>query len=104
MNSNIFFVASSMIILANRLTEALLVPLFNTINASLERRNYPKLPGLILMYASWLLTSSLVALTGINFFAAIIPSPVAGLILTAIVCGGGANLVADVLKREQANA
>jgi hypothetical protein len=101
MYNNVFFIASSLIIVANRLTEALLVPLFQTMNASLKARNYPTMPGLVLMYASWAVASALVALSDINLFVYLIPSRAAGQILTAIVCGGGANFVADVLKEKQ---
>jgi len=40
-------------------------------------------------------------LTGVNLFTGFLTSPLAGLILTAIVAGGGSNLLHDIFKPKE---
>jgi len=75
-------------LVANRLTEALIVPIF-------DRLKWDKF---WLLYVAWVVSGLLVAFTGANLFAAYIPSPIIGQILTAIVAGGGANFLADLFN------
>lgn len=49
-----------------------------------------------LLYISWLIGGALAWLAGINLVAVYIPDPLAGRILTAVVVGGGANLIHDL--------
>jgi hypothetical protein len=73
-------------VLSERLTAALIAPLFDKL----------KLDRFYLMYAAWIIGALLVWLSGVNLFADYLPE-LAGRILTAIVAGGGANLIHDVL-------
>ncbi len=78
-------------VLANRLIAALVTPLF-------EKYNWDKY---WLMYASWVLSGILVWLAGVNLFSAFIPSELIGKILTAVVAGGGANLLHDLTDKPE---
>jgi len=53
------------------------------------------------MYASWVLSGILVWLAGVNLFAAFIPGELIGKILTAVVAGGGANLLHDLTDKPE---
>jgi hypothetical protein len=75
-------------LVANRLTEALIVPLY-------DRMKWDKFS---LLYVAWVVSAVMVAFTGVNLFAAYIPTPIVGQILTAIVAGGGANFLADLFN------
>ena len=79
-------IATFMALVANRLIQALVVPLF-------EKFQWDKF---FLQYISWAVGSGLVALSGVNLFATYVPNANVGLVLTAVVCGGGANLIADL--------
>jgi hypothetical protein len=50
------------------------------------------------MYIAWAVSGVLVALSGVNLFAEIMPSAIVGQVLTAVVAGGGANLLHDISK------
>ena len=80
-------------LVANRLTEALIVPIFDRL----------KLDKFWLLYIAWVVAAVLVAFTGANLFAAYIPTPILGQILTAIVAGGGANFLADLFNDRMGN-
>jgi hypothetical protein len=73
-------------VLANRLVAAIITPLF-------EKYEIDKF---WLMYVSWVLSGVLVFLANVNLFEAIIPNLIIGKVLTAIVAGGGANLLHDL--------
>lgn len=75
-------------LVANRLTEALIVPIF-------DRQKWDKF---WLLYISWVVGGLLVAFTGANLFMQYIPNALVGQILTAIVAGGGANFLADLFN------
>lgn len=82
-------VVIGMMVLANRLIAALVTPLF-------EKYGWDKF---WLMYPAWIVSGLFVWLTGVNLFAALIPSELVGKILTAVVAGGGANLLHDITDK-----
>lgn len=82
-------VVIGMMILANRLVDALILPLFEKY----------ELDKFWLMYLAWVASGVLVWFTGVNLFAEYIPTPMIGLILTAIVAGGGANMLHDLTDK-----
>lgn len=84
-------IAAAMATVANRLVAGLIAPLFDRY----------KIDCFFLMYASWIIGALLVFTTGVNVFAAVIPSTLVGQLLTALVCGGGANLIHDVIDAFQ---
>jgi hypothetical protein len=71
---------------ANRLVEGLITPIFT-------KFAWDKF---WLTYIAWAVGGVLVWLSGINLFEAYLPSPLAGQILSALVAGGGANLIHDL--------
>lgn len=73
-------------VLANRLVAALITPVF-------DKYGWDKF---WLMFVSWAIAGVLVWLADINLFAAYFPSDLVGKILTAIVAGGGSNLLHDL--------
>ena len=75
-----------MMVLANRLVAALVTPIF-------DKYGWDKF---WLMFVSWALSGVFVWLTGVNLFAAYIPNALVGKVLTAVVAGGGANLLHDL--------
>jgi len=76
-------------VLANRLVEMLVTPVF-------EKYSWDKF---WLMYPSWILSGVFVWLSGVNLFTAYIPDVLIGKILTAVVAGGGSNLLHDLVDR-----
>ena len=82
-------VVIGMMVLANRLVAALVTPLF-------DKYGWDKF---WLMYPAWILAGVLVWLTGVNLFVAYIPNVMIGKILTAIVAGGGSNLLHDLTDK-----
>ena len=75
-----------MMVLANRLVAALITPIF-------DKYGWDKF---WLMFVSWALSGVFVWLTGVNLFVAYIPNALVGKVLTAVVAGGGANLLHDL--------
>lgn len=73
-------------VLANRLVAALITPVF-------DKYGWDKF---WLMFVSWAIAGVLVWLADANLFAAYFPSDLVGKILTAIVAGGGSNLLHDL--------
>ena len=78
--------ATFLAIVANRLLEGLVKPIWSKVGFD----------GFYLLYVAWLLGGLLVWLSGINLFESIIPHPLMGQILTALVAGGGANFLHDL--------
>ena len=76
-------------VLSNRLVEALIHPLFEKY----------ELDKFWLMYIAWVVSGVLVFLADANLFADIIINPMIGKVLTAIVAGGGANLLHDLVDK-----
>lgn len=76
-------------VLANRLVEMLITPLF-------DHFSWDKFA---LMYIAWAFAGVLVWLSGVNLFAEFIPNPLVGQILTSLVAGGGSNLLHDLVDQ-----
>lgn len=80
-----------LMVLANRFTAMIFKPIFEKY----------QLDNFWLAYIAWVLSGILVALTGLNLFAEYIPSVLAGQIITAVVAGGGANLLHDLTDKPE---
>lgn len=76
-------------VLANRLVAMLFRPIFEKYH----------LDCFWLAYIAWAASGVLVWFTKLNLFASVIPSESIGMILTAIVAGGGANLLHDLTDK-----
>ncbi len=74
---------------ANRVIEAIVAPV---------KQRYPNLDLWWLIYVSWIGGGALSFAAGVNLFATLLPAlnPTVGLVLTALVVGGGANLISDL--------
>jgi len=81
-------------VLANRLVAMLVLPLFEKF----------ELDKFWLMYVAWAFSGVLVAFSQVNLFAAYIPNAIVGLVLTAVVAGGGANLLHDLTDKPSGGA
>jgi len=77
-------------VLSNRLVAALVTPLF-------EKYSLDKF---WLMFVSWGICGLLVWFSGVNLFASYFATPLIGQILTAIVAGGGSNILHDVVDQQ----
>ena len=77
-------------VLSNRLIAALVTPLF-------DKYSWDKFP---LMYIAWVVAGVLVFASGINLFSAIIPSAIIGQLFTAVVAGGGGNILHDIADQQ----
>jgi hypothetical protein len=85
-----------LIIASNRIVEGLCKPLFQRF----------KWDDFWLMYVSWGVGGLLTALGEINLFVTVLPEVIwgvlpgriVGIVLSALVAGGGANLINDLLK------
>ena len=82
-----------MMVLANRLVAALITPIFDKY----------KLDHFWLMFVAWIISGVFVWLTGVNLFAPYIPDALIGQILTAVVAGGGGNLLHDLTDKPDIN-
>jgi hypothetical protein len=78
-----------MMVLANRLVAALVTPIFDKY----------ELDHFWLMFVAWIISGVFVWLTGVNLFAPYIPNALIGQILTAIVAGGGGNILHDLTDK-----
>ena len=78
-----------MMVLANRLVAMLVTPIFDKY----------ELDKFWLAYPAWILAGVFVWFTGVNLFASFIPNQLIGQILTAIVAGGGSNLLHDLTDK-----
>lgn len=79
-------------VLANRLVAALITPLFDKYGWD----------HFALMYIAWVIAGVFVWLSGVNLFTAYIPNVLIGKILTAVVAGGGSNILYDLTDRPAA--
>ncbi len=86
---NLLGIVIGMMVIANRLIATLVTPIFDKY----------ELDKFWLAYPAWILSGVFVWLTGVNLFALIIPNPLIGKILTAIVAGGGSNLLHDLTDK-----
>ncbi len=82
-----------MMVLANRLVAALITPIFDKY----------ELDHFWLMFVAWVISGVFVWLTGVNLFAPYIPNALIGQILTAVVAGGGGNLLHDLTDKPDIN-
>lgn len=80
---NPLMVAMFLSVVNERLVEALISPIFEKF----------KLDTFYLLYIAWVTGAGIVFLSGVNLFIDFIPNQVAGQVLTAIVAGGGSNLL-----------
>ena len=79
-------IASFLVGATNRIIEHLVKPIFDKFS----------LDKFWLAYVSLAIGGGLVWLSTVNLFAAYLPDPIVGRVLTAIVAGGGATLLHDV--------
>ncbi len=86
---NVLAIVIGFMVLANRLVDALVTPVWEKY----------KIDKFWLKYIAWIASGVLVWLTGANLFAEFIPNVLIGQILTAIVSGGGANLLYDLTDK-----
>ena len=82
-------IAAFLSVIANRLIEAFVAPI---------KQRFPEADMWWLIYVAWGVGALLSVLAKVNLFVALLPDlhPTAGLVLSAIVIGGGANLLADL--------
>lgn len=86
---SVLVVVIGFMVLANRLVDALITPIWDKY----------KIDKFWLKYIAWIASGILVWLTAANLFVDYIASPLIGQILTAIVAGGGANLLYDLTDK-----
>jgi len=79
-----------LVLVTERITEALAAPL---------RQKFPNLDLWWLIYVTWIIGGGLVFLAQVNLFSGVFPNELVGQILSAILAGGGANLLHDVFDR-----
>jgi hypothetical protein len=75
-----------LVTLVNRIVAGFFAPIIDKL----------KIDKFYLMYVSWVLGAFIVYTTGFNLFVDLIPNPLIGEIFTAVVVGGGANILHDV--------
>ena len=83
-------IAAFMATVANRLVAGLVTPIWEKFN----------LDKFWLMYVAWAVGGGLVWITHVNIFADFVPDPLTGQILTALVSGGGANIIHDLFDKK----
>jgi hypothetical protein len=84
---DVYVIALFIALATNRIIEGVMEPV---------RKKFPTLDLWWLIYVAWGLGGLIAWLAEINLFAAYLPSVVAGRVLTAVVVGGGANLIRDI--------
>ena len=89
---DLLVIALFLALAANRIIEGFVAPI---------KQKYPEIDFWWLIYVSWVLGGVLGWLSGINLFASYLPQELVGRILTAIVIGGGANLIKDIFKESK---
>jgi len=75
----------ALVVLVNRIIAGFFTPIMDA--AKLDKK--------WLMYIAWVLAGLIIFSTDLNLFAAIIPDPMVGQILSAVAVGGGANILYD---------
>lgn len=76
-----------LVVVVERLVAGLVAPL---------KRRWPQSDFWWMVYVAWVVGAVVVWLAGINLFAGVIWNDVVGRVLSAVVAGGGANLLHDV--------
>lgn len=89
-NEALLVMIGSLVILVNRFIEAFVTPIFDKFN----------LDKFWIMYIAWAIAGAMVFLTGANVFQELIPNPIVGQILTALVSGGGANILHNLMDNK----
>lgn len=91
----LFVTALFLSVASNRLVEAFVAPI---------KQKWPALDLWWLVYVTWLVGGGLSYLAGINLFAEVVPALplLAGQVLTALVVGGGSNLLHDLFDKPAA--
>jgi hypothetical protein len=86
-------VGSFLALVTERIVAAIVAPV---------KQKWPDVDLWWLIYVAWLLGGVLAYAAGINLLLTLVPTldPLFGRILTAIVVGGGANLIHDIFKRQ----
>ena len=84
---DVLTVALFLSVLTNRVVEAFVAPL---------KKRYPDFDMWWLVYVAWIVGGFVGWLANVNLFVAYIPSELAGRVMTAVVIGGGANLINDI--------
>ena len=85
-NAGLLAMAAFLATVTNRLVEGLIKPVFVKYKWDKDW----------LMYIAWAIGAALVLATGITLFPGVFVYPIVGQILTALVAGGGANLLNDL--------
>lgn len=85
-NAGLLAMAGFLATITNRLVEGFIRPVFAKYSWD----------TFWLMYVAWIVGAGLVFATGINLFPGVFVYPLIGQILTAMVAGGGANLLNDL--------
>ena len=76
-------------IITERATDALITPIFDKF----------KLDKFYLKYIAWIIAGFLIYLSGANAFTEYFSNPIVGQVATAIIAGGGANILHDVTTK-----
>ena len=79
--------ACFLVVVVERVVEGLAAPL---------RRRWPEVNFWWLVYVAWVVGGVVVWLSGVNLFAGLVVDVVVGRVLSAVVAGGGANLLHDL--------
>jgi hypothetical protein len=85
-------VGSFLALVTERVVAAILAPI---------KVKWPNVDYWFVLYPSWLLGGLLAYAAGINLLLTLVPNldPIFGRILTAIIVGGGANLIHDIFDK-----
>ena len=86
---SILAIVAGFAVLANRLVAALVTPIFD----------HYKWDKFALMYIAWVVGGLLIWLSGANLFGGLIESVLIGQVLTAVIAGGGANILHDMTDK-----
>jgi hypothetical protein len=84
---DVLVVALFLALVSNRVVAGLVAPV---------RQKWPELDMWWLIYVSWVIGGLLGWLAEVNLFAAYLPNELAGRVLSAVVIGGGANMIYDI--------
>lgn len=78
-------------VLSERLTEAIATPV---------KKRFPNLDTWWMVYVSWIVGGALVFMAGVNLFDGVFQNPLVGQTLSAVIAGGGANLIHDLFVKK----
>jgi len=82
-----------LVLLVNRIVAGFFTPIFDELRLSKKW----------LMYVAWILAAYIIFVTKLNLFAAIIPDPVVGRLLSAVAIGGGSSILHDASDNQPTN-